>query len=628
MKKFKNLMLMLALALFFVGAMGMTKASASDLETGNQVEEQEPTTTPEEPTTTPTPEEPTTTPTPEEPTTTPTPSEGSADITTTVNYADETIEVTCGKQVYYQVVKAADQKTGLKTANWIKAAAKDGKYYIDFSGTANSKDAFFALTTDNAKDAASVVATVDAVIKSVKVTLNYKTEVVENGLADVITGLNVKGVDKGDDNAEGKAADYSLLWKRGANGTWTEANEFDTLTWDMLKASNGTLYVAIDGKVAEDKTTDFRLSKEAKVKIPKSAKAPTVKVDYVKGTVALKNGMQVRVNGDEDWLDVIAYDKTGADKGVFALAKDNLKTNVKVSNVAVSDFLAAVNDEKLLNLGVEDGAEISIEVRTAATDKKFPSMIGNMKLVLPKAAPAVLTAEKALEVSYTAADKTAKVEAAYELDFTKLFTLPEGEKYSQYEYIFVANKADGVNLAKQKWTKLEEDGKVDLAKYIGKDYKYFKKDATSASVVKYEAIKAVYIRLAAVKATKEVTGVFASDYGIAEVNVTKAAAATPTPTPGEQEPEVTAYKITWETVENCTVAVTYGTESTAVTSGTTEIAKGETVTVTLTETEGYTATVAGTYGEGTALTITEGKFTMPEGAVTLTITVTADNAGA
>ena len=59
----------------------------------------------------------------------------------------------------------------------------------------------------------------------------------------------------------------------------------------MLKASNGTLYVAIDGKVANEKTTEFRMSKEAKVKIPKSAKAPTVKVDYVKGTLGLKNGM-------------------------------------------------------------------------------------------------------------------------------------------------------------------------------------------------------------------------------------------------------------------------------------------------------------------------------------------------
>ncbi len=581
MKKFKNLMLMLALALFFVGAMSITKASATDV---NGDENQ---TTPSA---------------------SPSPSAAPAatKIEAETQYDIEVIEVSCDEQVYYQVVKSADQKTGLKPANWIKAAKQDDKYYIDFSATANGKDAYFALTTDNTKGDAAEVAVVDSVIKSIKVGLNYKTEEIKTGLADIITTLNVKGVDSADDKPEGTAADYSLQWKRGANGTWAEASNFTQLQWDMLKASNGTLYVAIDGTMKDGKDdVSFRLSKEAKVKIPKSAKAPTVKVDYVKGTVALKNGMQVRVNGQPLWMDIIAYDKASQGTDTFALATADAKTGKKVSTVSIADLVAAIRDSKLIGLSVKDGEEITLTARTAATDKKFPSMEGTMKIVLPKAAPTVPT--QAVAFTYTKADTkaTPKVAAAYELDFSKLFTLPEGEKYSQYEYMFVADKADGTNLAKQKWTKLPENGKVDLAKSIGKDYKYYKAsdESKSSGVVKYEAIKAVYIRLAAVKATKDEAGVFASAYGIAEVAVSEAKAA---------EPEVTEYTITWNDVDGCTVEVKVG--DTAVDKGG-KIAKDAEVTVAVTE--GYTVTAAA--GED-AVTITDGKFTMPAANVTLTIT--------
>ena len=583
MKKFKNLMLMLAFALFFVGAMSITKASATD-PSGEQNQ---------------------TSPSPS-PSTTP----AAAKIVAAPQYDIEVIEVTCDEQVYYQIVKSAEQKSDLKPANWIKAAKQDNKYYIDFSATANGKDAYFALTTDNTKGDAAEVAVVDSVIKSIKVGLNYKTEEITKGLADIITTLNVKGVEPGDDKPEGTAADYQLNWKRGANGTWAGATSFTQLQWDMLKASNGTLYVAIDGTMKDGKDdVSFRLSKEAKVKIPKSAKAPTVKVDYVKGTLALKNGMQVRVGADLDWMDVIAYDKTAQDNGAFALATAGATTSKKVSTVAVADFVAAVKDDKLLNQDddVKDGAEVTLTVRTAATNKKFPSMEGTVKLVLPKAAPTVPT--QAVALTYTKADKENDIDAAYELDFSKLFTLPDGGKYSQYEYMFVADKADGTNLAKQKWTKLTDDGKVNLAKYIGKEYKYFKAadEKTATGLVKYEAIKAVYIRLAAVKATKEVTGVFASAYGVAEVAVT------------ENVP-VIEYTLTSDSKNPA--AATFKVGDTAATKA----AKDATVEIVYTATEGkeidaVTYTVEGSDTPVT-VTATDGKYTfkMPEGNVTVTIT--------
>lgn len=472
-----------------------------------------------------------------------TPSSGTGTLKAEANYSDETIAVTSDKQIYYQIVKSADQKTDLKTANWIKAAYDTANkvYVIDFSSTANGKDAFFALTTDNTKGNATEVAVADAVVKSVKVGLNYKTETIsEKGLADIITTLNVKGVEKDDDKADGTAADYQLKWKRGANGAWAAATAFTQLEWDMLKASNGTLYVAIDGKVKaaaegkEAEVTEFRMSKEAKVKIPKSAKAPTVKVDYVKGTLALKNGMQIRVNADTDWMDVIAYDKTAQDNGAFALATAGAKTGKKVSTVAVADFVAAVKDDKLLNQDddVKDGAEVTLTVRTAATDKKFPSMEGTMKLVLPEAEPAMT---ESTSIRCTAADKTNDVEAEFEINFAELMLSAEGIKYEEYEYALVGKIADGVNLLKQKWTKIPSDGKVDLAKSIGKDYSWFKEGEDKATKFKYEAMDGILVRKAAVKATKEVAGVFASAYRTIDVTVMVTESENTSQNPGEDE---------------------------------------------------------------------------------------------
>lgn len=469
---------------------------------------------------------------------------GTSISATAVTYEQEYIEVTSGKQVYFQIVKAADTAE-VKAANWIKAAADGGKYYVDFSGTANTKDVFYALTTDPAATKPDKVVTIDAVIKSAKITLNYKTETLKTtegkGLYEIIGGLTLKTVDKGSDfvwnGKEDLSTLYTLNWKRGANGTWAAAEAFDQLNWDMMKAANSTLYINVSAQKGADGMVDFRPSKETKVKIPKSAKAPTVKVDYVKGTLGLKNGMQVRVNDNTAWLDIVAYDKTETTKdAVFALATANAVTKTKVSNVTVADFVTAIRDENLLNIAVEDGAEITIEARTAATDKKFPSNSGLMKLVLPKAEPA---AAQTADITCTAADKANNVEAAFKLDFTQLMQKPSEDSYEEYEYALVGKLADGVNLSKQKWTKLPEDGKVDLAKSIGKDYSWFKKGEDKATKFKYEEMDGILVRKAAVKGTKEVAGAFASAYNDIDVTVTKSATAAPDDPNAEVEWDIT-----------------------------------------------------------------------------------------
>lgn len=575
---------------------------------------------------------------------TPTPSTSTAKITeddVEIVYYDESrgevINVESASQVYYQIVKSAEQKTGLKPANWIRAAKDGQKYCIDFSATANSKDAFFALTTDNTKGNADYVATVDAVIKSVKVSLNYKEEVLKLGLADAITELDIKGADSKDntkgvvansaDNAkdifktDAEASVYSVLWKRGANGSWKSAEKFDKIQWDMLKASSGTLYLAIDGKYnpADGKAefVPFRTSKEAKVKFPKAAKAPNVKVDFVKGTIALKNGMQVRLASNPVWMDVIAYDKTAENKGTFALASADLKTNKKVSNVLVSDLIAAISDEDLLNIDVAASSGVSLFVRTAATNKKFPSLESTLTFETPAAKPAVAASTA---ITYTKADKTKNVVANFIIDFTVIQSagIQDGA-YAAYEYILADKAEDKVDFAKQKWTKCPADGKLNLSSKIGKTYTCALEGGTKATV-KYEDTSVIYFRKAAVKADakKNIEGAFASDYATANVVISAKATAT------EEDTKLYALIAVTETPDAIATIKVDGKEALKATAN---------ATITLT----YTATdpekkevdsVIISYQVGTnpptetELTLENGvySFTMPAADVSITIT--------
>ncbi len=536
-------------------------------------------------------------------------------IDTEIGYADETIRVTCGMQVYYQVVKSEEPGT-LKPANWIKAAydATNKVYSIDFSSVANGKDAYFALTTSKEATEATEVAVVDSVIKSVKVGLNYRTEEIENGLANVISTLNVKGVDGGDNNDKGTAAEYSLKWKRGANGAWTEAEAFDQLQWDMLKASNGTLYVAIDGKVKaaeegkEAEVTLFRLSKEAKVKIPKSAKAPTVKIDYAKDTIALKNGMQVSIDGKK-WMTVSPYDKNETTREHKFYSDSTTVTKTKVSAVTPRELVDAVNLNNLDSCQYGSNVDIVLLVRTAATDKKFPSASTTITFKTPAARPDYTTAAAngQYSFSYTVADKTAGITAEMTMDVSKLIDKGKEEDFSKFEYILLDNAvgATEVDLLKVKWSPVPADGKVDLSGKIGKTYKYTKTDKSSATV-KYEDSTFVVLRR---KADKE-NELFASGYR--EIGIQFSAAKI-------VDVKVTAQNATYEMVINEKEA--------------TKAKAGDKVTVTYTVGEGYKLSDTGVVvtGYDGEVTKTDGKveFTVKGDAeVTVTINTEADTPAA
>jgi len=455
----------------------------------------------------------------------------------TVLYTEEMIEVSSGKQIYYQPVNSAEKKTGLRAEQWIAAAKQGNKYYIDYSSTSNAKDVFFALTTEKTSVTTDTVAVVDAVVKSFKVTLNYKAETVKSaGLADVISKLAVKGVEKEDNNEDAQVTQYGLIWKRGSFGTWKSYLAFDQVTWDMVKASTGTLYLSMnagpkvtsmseDGTVAEAKKENFRLVKEVKVKIPKTAKAPTVKLDYAKSTVGLKNGMQLRMvkgSGVTEWLTLAAYDKKAESEAIFT--KDTTAvTSTRLSMVQVDELVKAVGDKNLLNQTMEPGKEYTFEVRTLATQKAFASAVATVAFYVPERAPEVV---KNTVITYVKADKNKKTDADFKIDFTKLLAAEtEAGTFEQYEYLLTGEAADETVLGTQKWLRIPEDGIVDLSKKLGKTYKYTRMaEAGSVGVsINYEKSSVIYLRKASVKEDKRdnVPGRFASAYAKIPVVITE-----------------------------------------------------------------------------------------------------------
>lgn len=557
MKKFKNLMLMLVLALVFVGVMSVTKASA--------------------------------------------------EVKPTVKYENEYVVIEgADAQVYYQVVKSKDAAGSVKATAWIPAAKSESNYYIDFSALANTKDAYIVYTTNNEATNGTTVE-IDAVVKSVKVTLNYAAETLgSENLDEIISKVTVKGID-GTEKKDITPDKYAFLWKRGANGTWAEETAFNQLEWDMVRASNATLYISIaggDGEADSPKAYVYRPSKEAKVKIPKSAKAPNVKIDYAKDTIALKNGMQVSIDGKK-WMTVSPYDKNETTREHKFYSDSTTVTKTKVSAVTPRELVDAVNTNNLDSCQYGSNVDIVLLVRTAATDKKFPSASATITFKTPAARPEYTTAAAngQYPFSYTVADKTAGITAEMTMDVSKLIDKGKEEDFSKFEYILLDNAvgATEVDLLKVKWSPVPADGKVDLSGKIGKTYKYTKTDKSSATV-KYEDSTFVVLRR---KADKE-NELFASGYREIGIQFVKA--------------KFVDIKVT---AQNATYKVVVGENEAA------KAKAGDKVTVTYTVGEGYKLSDTGVVvtGYDGEVTKTDGKveFTVKGDAeVTVTINTEAD----
>lgn len=427
-----------------------------------------------------------------------------AAVDSVINYKEETVTVAAvSGSTYYQIIKKSDG-SDVKAKNWLLATKNDDKdglpFIIDISALSNTATAYIAVA--GAADAETVPAeniiTIPVKVKAVKVGLNYDVEKNIDGIYDVVSKVTVTGLakDKGEnfEATENLASYVQLGWKRGANGSWKEAEDFTAKEWEMMKNSNTTLYIRVEKVDKEGKApAEMRFSKEAKVKIPKTAKAPNVKVDFAKGTVAIKNGMEFRV-ADGAWIKVAPKAK-----------KSDTTATADFFNVATTTTPKSALTMADLKLGLgnayKDGADLTLEVRTSATDKKFMSYITKISFKTPAAAPTVttdLTAAIAVTGSKVTVDLTALAKE-----------LGEG-----YEVAFGADDTTADTVSK--YVALEDK----VYSFSGTAKFSYKKDSKNTSVLYTDATK-LFVRKAATKDDNRKLNGFAS--AAAEVKIGKAA---------------------------------------------------------------------------------------------------------
>ena len=276
---------------------------------------------------------------------------------TTINAAkldlDDFYIVIDGTGVYYQTVKKAADAP--KAKNWVPAAVKDGKSYIDVSGVTKSTIFVFAVKSD-ATEKVGEAFELNLNVGKVKAVLDFKKEFpadIKEALAtvEITVGKETAKYVKGDEEKGFDKIAYTLEWKKGANGNWVADETGFELAYQSMKSSNGTLYIRTS-KAGE------LPSKEAKVKLAKVAAAPNVKVDHLKGTLAIKAGMEFDYEGT-------TYYATG--KKADGTATTNFATTEQFSKNGAKEIPV---DELVKTLEIEAGAEVVLKVRTSATEKK------------------------------------------------------------------------------------------------------------------------------------------------------------------------------------------------------------------------------------------------------------------
>ncbi len=204
---------------------------------------------------------------------------------------DDTLEIMVG------IAKGAD-KDKAKVSAWDVYEGSDA--CVDLSKMNVTKDAYLAVKTD--KDEIPVFVKIDAAPKTLKAELNSGTgEVVFKVNGTATTNVEAYGLGHFSQDNKGEKKFYinETLQYQGATKYWcVPGNEYDTTDKKNIKTIKDLTDDKKNGKDATLVTIGQFPSKQAKLSIPKQANGPAVNVDYVKGTVKVKAGVEVRTVGD------------------------------------------------------------------------------------------------------------------------------------------------------------------------------------------------------------------------------------------------------------------------------------------------------------------------------------------
>lgn len=287
-------------------------------------------------------------------------------------------------------------------------------------------------------------------VKKFAVTLNY-------ACAASGEGTSGSGAPAFNATVDGKAVaspGTSVIFRSSTDGkTFGDWKAGSELTGDELyKAVIGDDTITYQFKLKD--AAGARDSKPAKVKVAKAAKAPKVKVDYLKGTVALKNGFDFHVSASsaapttlEGWKTILPNNKLGtASKSGAIIETSKFVPYAKATDAASK---AMFTKEKYKDLPVEDlfkdapaAEEIYLYVRKSATAKK-PASAMNEELIKIK--------KEAGPIAFSA--------VSGETNEKKVTTFTYSSNSGDVEYL-ILKSAEIPDLKDAKWAKLTSKGIV------------------------------------------------------------------------------------------------------------------------------------------------------------------------
>lgn len=322
-----------------------------------------------------------------------------------VLYEDEVIQINSSKPIYYAILKK-ETDTGAKVADFIEASYDrlGMLYYIDISNLSASKDCYVGLATNLTPGADGLVPVasvkVSANDKKINFLLNWGVEGEEFANGDeiiqcveitnqsgVLTRYAHVAVTEGNTTILNNRK-LQIQWRKGANCDWKDIDDLKYYTWENMKNSGAVVYFRLDAINDTDEEDGRRYSKENKIKLT-ITKAPTVKIDVSKLTLAVKNGTQFRVKGQEKWYTILPYNTNSTNTklmreknavGLFDPYTESTKN--KASTISIEEIKDTVGF-----VPVSTGSSLTLEIRTAATTKRPASRITEIEIPMQGSAP-------------------------------------------------------------------------------------------------------------------------------------------------------------------------------------------------------------------------------------------------
>ncbi len=333
-----------------------------------------------------------------------------------MEYANEQISVkvkAAFTQVYYAVIKN-NTVTGVKLAELLPAAQNvNGMYYyIDISTLSASKVNYIGITTLNTPGADGLVPVVPITVSANQKKIVFNVDWSYEGTPTQFSGLKVLRSIVVNNN-DGTTVTYTHLtsaetqvlkeiadltdlieWRKGANGAWKKIAQMEYTDWTSMRSSGAIIYFRLGAVNQDQHNAGSRFSKENKLKIAVT-KAPKVKVDISKLNLAIKNGMQFRKNGQKDWITVLPFAANSSNATAIqtiAFSPFTNNTSAKIAFTSIADIKKA-----LAYVEPEPPANLTIDVRIAATTKKPASRVGMITIPYQGKAPTAAGLTKAGE---------------------------------------------------------------------------------------------------------------------------------------------------------------------------------------------------------------------------------------